>query len=295
MYLLRDSDEARAASLRDALDPLGDSLLVVGGPKLWNVHVHVDDVGAAIEAGLEAGRPYRIRVTHFPEQGAAPPPATRVAVVACAAGPGLAEVFERAGAHVIRSGPGRRASAGQILDAARAAHALAVVVLPNDGDTVMAAEAAASAAEQEGLEVHVVRARAAVQGIAALAVFDPEASAIRNVVEMGHAAGATRPGAVAIASREALTSAGPCHPGDILGAVAGDVVLVGRDLEEVGVEVGERLLAGGGELVTVVGGADAAEDLADRVAKRLQRDHRDVEFTVIHGGQPHYPLLIGVE
>ena len=99
-----------------------------------------------------------------------------MAVVACAAGPGLAEVFGEAGAVVVASGPGRRASAGQLLDAARAAHALEVIVLPNDGDTVMAAEAAASAAEQEGITLHVVRSRTAVQGLAALAVFDATAS-----------------------------------------------------------------------------------------------------------------------
>ena len=96
-----------------------------------------------------------------------------MAVVACAAGPGLAEVFAEAGAHVVDSGPGRRASAGQLLEAARAAHALEVIVLPNDRDTVMAAEAAAAAAEQEGIDLHVVRSRTAVQGLAALAVFDP--------------------------------------------------------------------------------------------------------------------------
>jgi dihydroxyacetone kinase-like predicted kinase len=113
--------------------------------------------------------------------------------------------------------------------------------------------------------------------------------------EMGHAAAATRHGAVAVASREALTSAGPCQPGDVLGAVAGDVVIVGSDLEEVAVEVVARLLAGGGELVTIVDGEDAEPDLAEGLAERIRRGHRDIEVTVIHGGQPHYPLLVGVE
>ncbi|MYU19344.1 dihydroxyacetone kinase, partial [Streptomyces sp. SID8361] len=52
-------------ALRERLDALGDSLVVVGGDGLWNVHVHVDDAGAAVEAGIQAGRPYRIRITHF--------------------------------------------------------------------------------------------------------------------------------------------------------------------------------------------------------------------------------------
>ena len=67
MFLL-EADDAATAQLKETLEPLGDSLLVVGGDGLWNVHVHVDDVGAAVEAGMRAGRPYRIKVTHFGEQ-----------------------------------------------------------------------------------------------------------------------------------------------------------------------------------------------------------------------------------
>ena len=68
MYLLDADDPAAVEKLKGDLAPLGDSLVVVGGEGLWNVHVHVDDVGAAIEAGIAAGRPHRVRVTHFAEQ-----------------------------------------------------------------------------------------------------------------------------------------------------------------------------------------------------------------------------------
>jgi dihydroxyacetone kinase-like predicted kinase len=218
-----------------------------------------------------------------------------VAVVACTAGPGLEAVFREAGAVTVASGPGGRASAGQLLEAVRSSHALAVILLPNDRDTELAAQAAAAAAEQDGTEVHLVPARTAVQGLAAIAVFDPSTGAARNAAEMGSACAATRHGAVAVASRQALTSAGPCEPGDVLGAVSGDVVLVGRDLEDVALTVVERLLAGGGELVTLVTGADAPPGLADRLSARVRADRRDVEVTVVDGGQPHYPLLVGVE
>ena len=296
MFLLRDSDEERADTLRTTLDALGDSLLVVGGPELWNVHVHVDDVGAALEAGLDAGRPFRVRVTHFADQAARRERhATGVAVVACAAGPGLATVFEAAGAVVVPSGPGRRASAGQLLDAVRATGAPSVLLLPNDRDTEMAAHAAARAAEADEVEVHVVRSRTAVQGLAAMAVWEASASAARNASEMGHAAAATRHGAVAVASKEALTSAGPCAPGDVLGAVSGDVVVVGDDLETVGVEVLTRLLSSGGEIVTVVTGEGAPEGLGEAVGHRVRLAQRDLDVQVIDGGQPHYPLLLGVE
>jgi uncharacterized protein len=83
MYLLDAADDA-VGPLRAALAPLGDSLVVVGGDGLWNVHVHVDDVGAAIEAGIAAGRPHRIVVTHFAEQVAAAEPKGRVVLTTTA-------------------------------------------------------------------------------------------------------------------------------------------------------------------------------------------------------------------
>jgi dihydroxyacetone kinase-like predicted kinase len=298
------------AGLRSRLDALGDSVLVVGGEDLWNVHVHVDDVGAAIQAGIEAGHPHRIAVTHFGDQqrarSATPGSAGRggqagrgespnVAVVACAAGEGLAGVFSAAGAVPVFSGPGRRASAGQLLDAVRCAGSRYVIVLPNEKDTLLAADAAASAAAESGLEVHVVRSRSAVQGLAALAVFEPAASGRDNLIAMSGAAGATRYGAVTVAARATLTSAGRCQPGDVVGAVGGEVVVVGADLAGVGAEVVARLFADGGELLTLVSGVGGGPELAAAVARSAREDHPDVEVAIIDGGQATYPLLLGAE
>jgi dihydroxyacetone kinase-like predicted kinase len=105
----------------------------------------------------------------------------------------------------------------------------------------------------------------------------------------------TRHGAVSVASKEALTWAGVCKPGDVLGIVDGDIAFLGKDLEAAAVEVLTRLLGGGGELVTLVAGADAADGLAEGVAAVLERERPEVEVVVIDGGQPVYPLLIGVE
>ncbi|NMM25509.1 MAG: DAK2 domain-containing protein [Phycicoccus sp.] len=298
MYLLSDSSEAAVSGLREQLDAIGDSVLVVGGEDLWNVHVHVDDVGAAIEAGIDAGRPHRVAVTHFGDlrrMRTTPSAPGSVAVVACAAGEGLATLFHTAGAVVVFHGPGLRASAGQVLDAIRSAGSRCVLVLPNDADTQLAAEVAASAAAEAGIEVHVVRSQSAVQGIAALAVFEPAASARNNLVAMSGAAAATRYGAVTVAAKEAQTSVGWCHPGDVLGVVGGDVVAIGHDLGEVGADVVARLLAGGGELLTVISGAGSAPELSSAVAASAREGGRDVEVSIIDGGQPTYALLLGVE
>lgn len=97
VQFLIDTSAGAVAQLRAALDRLGDSLVVVGGQPAWRVHVHVDDVGAAIEAALEAGRPYQIQVTHLTsaraEHGPRRPDPTARATIVTAAGDGIAELF----------------------------------------------------------------------------------------------------------------------------------------------------------------------------------------------------------
>src|SRR4051794_21378795 len=298
MFLLDAADE-RIPDLRRALAPLGDSLVVVGGDGLWNVHVHVDDVGAAVEAGIRAGRPYRVRVTHFAEQAERPAPPTTLragrTVVVVAAGAGLGDLFVQAGATVVPGGPGRRPSTGQILEAGTPAGTAEVIVLPTDRDSIATAEAAArTAREQAGIRVAVVPTNAQVQGLAAMAVHEPGRTFEDDIVGMTAAARHARSGAVTVAVRQAMTSAGPCEPGDVLGVIEGDFVLVGTDVLEVARGVLDRLLGGGGELVTLVAGAGAA-DLARRCAAFLAQTRPTVDVVVYDGGQQRYPILVGVE
>jgi len=305
MYLL-DAEDDRIPVLKKTLAGLGDSLVVVGNEGLWNVHVHVDDVGAAIEAGIEAGRPHRVRVTHFAEQvrerveqDAGRRTGRRIVTVA--AGPGLARLFAEAGAVVVEGDPGRRPSTGQLLEAITSCGAAEVVVLPNDADSVRVAQIAArTATEDEGLHVAVIPTQAQVQGLAALAVHEPGRSFEQDVLEMTATARHARHGAVTVAARRAITMAGPCEPGDVLGVIEGDFAVVGADLFGVATEVLDRLLGGGGELATIVAGAPTDEstdpaDLARRSARWVEEHHPHVDVVVYDGGQERYPLLLSVE
>ena len=293
MYLL-DAPDEKIGDFRQQLARLGDSVVVVGGDELWNVHVHTDDVGAAIEQGIGIGRPYRIRVTHFADLVPHPPIPGR-AVIAVAAGEGLAGLFAEAGAIVVRGGPGRRCSTGELLKAIEESGAPEIVILPNDKDSIAVAEAAATAARQDGLRVAVIPTRAQVQGLAAIAVHDPERSFDDDVVQLSAAAGQTRHGAVTIAVKDAWTMAGTCKIGDALGVVDGDFALITDELETAATGVVDRLLGGGGELMTVVRGQDATAELVDALVRHVRRIRRDVDVVVYDGGQDRYPLLIGVE
>ncbi|WP_018655296.1 DAK2 domain-containing protein [Actinomadura flavalba] len=295
MYLL-DADDAAVAGLRERLDALGDSLVVVGGDGLWNVHVHVDDAGAAIEAGLSAGHAHRIRVTYLhapsaPDQAA---PHDGRAVVAVTAAEGLAALFEGVGARVVRREPGAVPPLAVLAEAILAAGE-EVVVLPNEPEVLALAEAAAERARETGSRIAVVPTKASVQGLAALAVHDPMRRFAEDVIAMTRAAGATRFGQLEVAAQEAVTSAGICAPGDVLGLIEGDVALIEGDQITAARRVLDRMLSGGGELVTLVAGAHAEPGLAGALEEHLRAGHPDVEVGVYDGGQVLYPLLFGVE
>lgn len=298
MYLL-DAPHERIDPLKRTLAGIGDSLVVSGAGEEWNVHVHTDDAGAAIEAGIAAGRPHRISVTYLPVQHQAPKAtAHQRVVVAFAAGDGLAELFAEAGAVVVATATGHRPSTGEMLaavDRGDATRTGDVVILPNERDAVPVAEAAAAELRTHGRRAAVIPTVAQVQGLAALAVHEPHRAFDADVVAMTAAAGQTRHGAVTVAAREAVTMAGVCRPGDVLGVVDGDFAVIGADLLEVATEVVARMLAAGGELVTVVTGDAATEGLADGVARAVRRGHPEADTVVYRGGQPRYPLLLGVE
>jgi DAK2 domain fusion protein YloV len=288
-FLLEASSHEAVSRLRSALGELGDSVAVVGEPPTWNVHAHVNDVGAAIEAGVAAGRPHRISVVRFDDQIAARPRG-RAAVV-MAAGDGLAALFAGEGARVVGPNP----STGELLDAIRATRASQIVVLPDDPDTQAVAGAAAREAEALGVRVRVVPTHSPVQALAALAVRDAARPFDDDVIAMAEAAGACRYAEVVVASRDALTMAGQCRAGDVLALVEGEVHLIGTDLADTCRALIDRLLGGGGELVTLLFGADAPAGLAEALGAHTRTRWPFVEAHAYDGGQPHYPLLVGVE
>ncbi|WAX81818.1 DAK2 domain-containing protein [Streptomyces sp. KMM 9044] len=301
IYLL-EAEDAAVERLRQRLDALGDSLVVVGGDGLWNVHVHVDDAGAAVEAGVEAGRPHRIRITHFGAgdthaPGAGRPPVERVAraVVAVVPGEGLAGLYTEAGATTVLARPGEPPASGELVDAVRRAHAHEVVLLPNDAELRHTAAAAAEQARAEGLRVALIPTRSAVQGIAALAVHEPERRFDEDVVAMTSAAGATRYAEITVAERQSWTMAGICQAGDVLGLIDGDVAVIGGDVTATATAVLDRMLSAGGEMVTLVLGDETPHTVATHLETHVREGYLAVDTVLHQGGRQGALLLIGVE
>ena len=309
MYLVGNSDDARIDALRSSLDALGDSVAIVAGESgCWSVHVHCCDPGAAVEAGLAAGSLSRIDITCFALESArrgcgdgpvvsAPVRAEPAgeqsrAVLAVVGGEGAAELFEAEGARVLRA---EEISVHELLEAIRALPSRDVLVLPNGALSAQDVVAVGARARRDDRDVMFLPSSSVVQGLASLAVHDPMRATVDDAFAMSEAAACVRWGSLRYANERALTWVGTCEPGDSLGLAGHDVVVIEHDLVTAGASLLDRILAAGGELVTMLVGADAPDGLVEQLAAHLDRRHPEIDVAVYQGGQRSDLLQLGVE
>jgi DAK2 domain fusion protein YloV len=299
-FLLEAPDEA-IGRLRASLGDLGDSLAVVGGSGLFNVHVHTDQPDSAVEIGRQAGRPRDVRVYSLKDRVeecmAGQARAVQVAAQACAMvavadGDGLARTFRSLGAVVVTGGPGSNPAVSEILAAIEAAPGPAVFVLPNHPNVIPAAERAVAATSKRAA---VVPARSIPAGLAAATVFNPVRSFEENAQTMTEGIDRTRSGELVQALREADTPAGVVRRGQWLAVVDGQAVAVAGAAADGAVAMVEKLVTGrDAEVITLVIGADAGGERGS-VKDALHRSFPQLEVEMLDGGQPRVPFLIGVE
>lgn len=305
MYLVGGCDSVALDGLRSALGALGDSVaLAPAAAGRYSVHVHTDDAGAAVEAGIATGSVSRIRISALSTGRVAPGGWTRRrAVLAVVDGAGAEQLFSQEGACVVLPDaelmhPDDGVSADRLLRALVDTGAAQVMVLPNGYVAAEDLVAGCAAAIGWGIDVVPLPCGSMVQGLAALAVHDPARQAVDDGYTMARAAAGSRHGSVRIAAERALTWAGPCSPGDGL-AIAGDeVVVVAPDAGSAATRLIDLLLSSGGELVTVLIGAAVGlnpEALAELLADHVRRRHPGTEFSSYRTGHRGDVLLIGVE
>jgi DAK2 domain fusion protein YloV len=315
MYRLDGCDSVAADALRTRLEELGESVAIAQAaapeavtPDSYSVHVHTDDAGAAVEAGLVAGRLSRIVVSVL-SSGAAGLPAgswTRErAVLAVVDGDGAAELFSSEGACVLQPGseagdPATDISAHRLVRAVVDTGAGQVMVLPNGYVAAEELVAGCTAAIGWGIDVVPIPTGSMVQGLAALAVHDTDSQAVDDGYTMARAAGAARHGSVRIATESALTWAGRCQPGDGLGIAGDEVLIVAADAAGAAIGLLDLLLASGGDLVTVLIGAGIETEVdATAVGEILQShvhdNHPGTDLVTYRTGHRGDVLLIGVE
>lgn len=306
MYLLEAPDAAIPA-FKDVWAGIGDSIVVVGGDGLFNCHIHTDDIGPAIEAAIEIGKPSKIRVTDLleeveeerwvreAEQHPEPEPdATPVttAVVAIASGDGIRRIFHSLGARVLTGGQSMNPSTAQILEAVEAAPSDHVVILPNNKNIIAVAEQVDATTSKT---VRVVPTKGIPEGFAALMAYDPDAEIDQNVGDMAEAAANVVAGEVTQAVRDSSCDVGPIAEGDFLGVARDGIRAVAPTVADATIDLLSHLLTDDHEIVTLIEGEGSTAAETRRILHWLEEHADHVEAETHHGGQPLYPYFLGIE
>jgi uncharacterized protein len=310
MYLL-DAPDTSIGAFKETWGALGDSIVVVGGDGIWNCHVHTNEIGAAVEAGIEAGRPHQIRVTDLFEQvvreqewvesGGAhgvPPdasstPPCETAVVAVAVGNGVGRLLTSLGVQVvIAGGQSMNPSTAQILEAVEATTARNVIVLPNNKNIIPVAQQVDALTDRH---VEVVATTSLVEALASLVAYDPDAELGANVAALTEAAARVRTGEVTRAVRDATTDFGAVREGEWIAIDDRGICASTTTAVEAVTALLTRLVDDTSEIVTVIVGAEARPGDTAHIREHLALAHPEVEAEFHDGGQPLYPYLVGVE
>ncbi len=309
MYFLQAPDETLGA-FKAVWAGIGDSIVIVGGDGLWNCHIHTDDIGAAIEAALDVGRPSDIRVTDLRDQveeeswvrranelAGAPlsveEPVPVTSVVAVATGDGIRRIFYSLGVHhIVAGGQSMNPSTEQILEVVDSVPGAEVVILPNNKNIVPVAEQVGGLSEKP---VFVVGTAGIQEGFAALLEYDPGASGEENAAAMTAAAGRVRAGEVTRAVRASDSEAGPIAAGDWIGLSRAGIESVAATLPEATTGLLAKVLGDGDEIVTLIEGAGSTAADTRRVSEWLRENWPGISLELHHGGQPLYPYLVSVE
>ena len=291
---------------RDFLATQGDCELLVGAYPDYKIHVHTDRPDHVLDHMLAIGQIFNVfihnmdmeaheRTEKIAQDKAAEAPVKPLGVIAVAAGSGQAEILRSLGVDVVvEGGQTMNTSTADILAAAKQARAEQVIVLPNNGNIIMAAQSAAAAAD---FPMAVVTTRSVPQGFSAMFAFNPTASLEDNAAAMAEVLPGVHDGEITHAVRDSQTVNGDAiHSGDVIGLVDDKVTYVGSDVCDMCVEMVKAMQADiEGDTLTVLAGLDMPQDEFEALVERLEDAVPDLDVDAHRGEQPLYPIVLSIE
>lgn len=298
--------------LREYLESIGDCVVVVPDEEIIKVHVHTNNPGLAIEKALTYGSLDRMKIENMKIQHSnnldvapAAPKAAPVepeveeewqpyGFVSVAAGDGLADVFRDLGvSRMVEGGQTMNPSTEDILKAVSQVPSDVVYVLPNNKNIIMAAEQVAPLTEKS---VYVIPTKSVSQGIAAMIAFDMEGTPEDNVEIMSEAAARVRTGQVTYAARDSSFENKKIKEGDYIALLDGKLIDSDKKQQDVLKKLTRELTKPKDvEYITIIYGEGVTEEEAVAVKTQIEHDRKDVDVSLIYGGQPVYYYIISAE
>jgi DAK2 domain fusion protein YloV len=289
--------------IKNQIEALGNSVLVVGEPELVKVHVHTDDPSRVITLAGGYGKLLKLnvgdmstqhkRIIESQGQPTQPPRANGVGLVAVVAGIGLVDIFRGLGVDaIVEGGQTMNPSTQDMLTAIDSVPYDEAILLPNNRNVILAAKQVPGLTKKR---VHVIETHSVPQGVAAVVAFRGDRSGAENMAAMKAEAERVQTIEVTHAVRDTRSNGLRVKKGDVIGLINDKLEFAGSDYGEVVNKALSKLGPDSYELVTVYRGEGASDDELAKLESEIRSSHPGLEVEVQQGGQQHYPFILSVE
>ena len=291
--------------IRNQIEALGNSVMVVGEPELVKVHVHTDDPTRVINLAGGYGKLMKLNVGDMSTQhrrileteggvtAGGPPRPNGVGLAVVVAGRGLVHIFRGLGVDaIIEGGQTMNPSTQDMLTAIESVPYDEVILLPNNGNVIPAAKQVMGLTKKK---LHVIETHSVPQGVSAVVAFRPERAADENLRAMKVEAERVQTIEVTHAVRDTRSNGVRVKKGDVIGLINDRLEFAGSDYAEVVNKALGKLGPDSYELVTVYRGEQASDDEMKRLESEIRSSYPGLEVEVQQGGQQHYPFILSVE
>ena len=301
----KEKKEFNEDKFREDMSKFGDSLLVISDSEFVKIHVHTETPGDVFNYGQQYGELIKIKSDNMREQHrevlrkqeakqtTAPKEFKEQAMISISMGAGLSKVLTSMGVdYIVEGGQTMNPSTEDIMKAIKEVNAKNIFIFPNNKNIQLAAKQAAELAEEN---VFVIESKTAPQGLAAVMVFNPQASAEENFANMQEVLSTVSTLEVTHAVRDTNIEGVEIKKDEFMGIRNGKIVVSNLSLNTVLEELLEKSLDEDSEIVTLYLGEESTEEYTDFLEQLIEEKYPDVEVELIESGQPVYPYIIGVE
>ncbi|HDD7815871.1 TPA: fatty acid kinase catalytic subunit FakA [Staphylococcus aureus] len=289
---------------RQDMSQFGDSLLVINDEEIVKCHVHTEHPGKVFNYGQQYGELIKLKVENMreqhrevirKEQHTAKPKMETVetAIITISMGEGISEIFKSMGAtHIISGGQTMNPSTEDIVKVIEQSKCKRAIILPNNKNILMASEQAASIVDAEAV---VIPTKSIPQGISALFQYDVDATLEENKAQMADSVNNVKSGSLTYAVRDTKIDGVEIKKDAFMGLIEDKIVSSQSDQLTTVTELLNEMLAEDSEILTVIIGQDAEQEVTDNMINWIEEQYPDVEVEVHEGGQPIYQYFFSVE
>ena len=306
-------DASKAKGFQDEIEPLGDSMIVVGYDDVIKVHIHTNDPGLVLSKAVAVGELSKIKIDNMREEHRevlmskeeyaktnSEEVETEVvmekkkyAFISVAMGEGITHVLKDLGVdYVIEGGQTMNPSTQDMMECISKLNADHIFILPNNKNIIMAATQAAEISDKD---VRVIPTKSIPQGITCITMFNAEHEVDENEAALMEALELVKTGSVTYAVRDTEMDGIEIKEGNMLGLIEGKINKVGEDYFEVAEEVLESMIDEDSELITIFYGKDVDESKIEEFTEKLEEKYEDCDVQFYKGDQPLYYFIMAVE